>query len=118
MKKVLLLAFLFVSSLQAYAQLAGNCGFIATDEFMERTLSNKKNYEKHLSGNRNPMVRYVPINFLVGGKTNKSQVAASAESVLDMLCRLNEVYAVGNIQFYLFGGITHKIQFLPRNFFD
>ena len=46
MKKVLLLAFLFVSSLHAYAQLAGNCGFIATDEFMERTLSNKKNYEK------------------------------------------------------------------------
>lgn len=107
MKKVLLLAFLFVSSFQSYAQFAGNCGFIATDEFMERTLSNKKNYEKHLSGNRNPMVRYVPINFLVGGKTNKSQVAASAESVLDMLCRLNEVYAVGNIQFYLFGGIKY-----------
>ena len=107
MKKVFILSILFVLAAQSYAQLAGNCGFVATDDFIQRTLSNKKHYHKHLGENRNPMVRYVPINFLVGGKTDKSQVAATPEQVLDMLCRLNEEYEVGNIQFYIYGGIKY-----------
>jgi hypothetical protein len=105
MKKVFILALLVAFTAQTYAQLAGHCGFVADADFIERTLANKKNYEKHLGANRNPAVRYVPINFMVGGKTNQSIVAASVENILDMMCRLNESYEDSNIQFYIYGGI-------------
>ena len=92
MKKVFILALLVAFTAQTYAQLAGHCGFVADADFIERTLANKKNYEKHLGANRSPTVRYVPINFMVGGKANQSVVAASVENILDMMCRLNESY--------------------------
>lgn len=107
MKKVFILSLLFVFTMQSYAQHAGNCGFIAGEDFIGRTLSNKKHYHKHLGENRSPTVRYVPINFLVGGKTDQSQTAANPENVLEMMCRLNEAYEEVNIQFYIYDRIKY-----------
>ena len=107
MKKILLLSFFCSIFLQAFGQLKGHCGFVATDDFIQRTLENKKHYDQYLMETRSPEIRYIPINFIITGSTNGNQVAAKEEKVLDMLCRLNETYLEGNIQFYIKNGFEY-----------
>lgn len=85
-----------------YAQNQFTCGTSRADldRITQRLLENKHLLQENGLEDRNEVI-YVPITFHIVGETTTGNGSVSEGKVLEMLCGINEYYAVQNIQFYI-----------------
>lgn len=103
---MLTLALLLIGSHQTWAQANGKCGFVPTQEMIQRTLANKAAAENGLALDFRDGETYVPIKFHLIAKLDGS-FRVDESNVFEALCYLNNAYIDQGIQFYIYQGFDY-----------
>ena len=107
----MLVAFFLILAWGASAQdvlrQRGTCGFVPTQESIERVQALKAELDRlGWAAYRSGDVVYVPLKIHLAGTSNGTGYRSEA-AILDMVCELNEQYADQNIQFYIYQGFNY-----------